>query len=200
VADAYEWATVLFVDLVDSTPLATRLSPTQLVALLDKVFSALDTLAVEHGLTKIKTGGDSWLAVSGVPEPRPDHAEAAADVALKAREAVAAAGREAGIATPLQVRIGIHSGPLVAGVVGTRVPAFDLWGQTVAIASRMESHGLPGRIQVSLATAQCLMPRYRMRMRGTLEIKGVGEMAAYLLEGRTSDAPISPEPAPATRR
>lgn len=182
IADGYEWATVLFVDLVDSTPLATRLTPAQLVDVLHRVFTALDDLAAQHGLTKIKTGGDSWMAVSGVPEARDDHAEAAAEVALKAGDAVSAAAAEVG--QRLRIRIGMHSGPVVAGVIGTRTPAFDLWGETVAIASRMESHGLPGRIQVSLSTAQCLMTRYRLRMRGTLDIKGVGEMTAYLLEGR----------------
>ena len=182
VADAYEQATVLFVDLVDSTPLAGRLSPTRLVELLDRVFSGLDDVAREHGLTKIKTGGDSWMAVAGVPEPRPDHAQIAADVAMHAGEVVAAAAAELG--ETLKVRVGMHSGPVVAGVIGTRTYAFDIWGQTVAIASRMESYGLPGRVQVSLATAQLLMPTHLLRMRGTLDIKGVGEMAVYLLEGK----------------
>jgi class 3 adenylate cyclase len=106
---------------------------------------------------------------------------------MAAPEAVAAAARELG--QDVRVRVGLHSGPLVAGVVGRNTYAFDIWGETVAIASRMESQGLPGRIQVSLTTAQCLGGGYRLRMRGTIDVKGVGEMAAYWLEGRTGPTP-----------
>jgi adenylate cyclase len=187
VADAYESATVLFIDLVDSTPMATRLMPPRLVELLDRVFTALDGLGGEHGLTKIKTGGDSWMAVAGVPDPQSDHACRAAEVALAAPAVVAAAARELG--EDVRVRIGLHSGPLVAGVVGRDTYAFDVWGQTVAIASRMESQGLAGRIQCSLATAELLAGRYAVRMRGTIEVKGVGEMAAYWIEGRIDRPP-----------
>lgn len=182
VADAYAEATVLFVDLVDSTPLAGRLDPTRLVSLLDRVFSALDDLAREHGLTKIKTGGDSWMAVAGVPDPQDDHAARAAEVALRACATVSAAAAELG--EEVRARVGMHSGPVVAGVIGTRTYAFDVWGQTVAIASRMESTGLAGRVQTSLLTAQHLQPGYRLTKRGILDVKGVGEMDAYWLEGR----------------
>jgi guanylate cyclase len=182
VADAYAEATVLFVDLVDSTPLAGRLDPTRLVGLLDRVFSALDDLAREHGLTKVKTGGDSWMAVAGVPDPQADHAGCAAEVALRACETVSAAAAELG--ETVIARVGMHSGPVVAGVIGTRTYAFDIWGQTVAIASRMESTGLPGRIQVSLYTSQLLASGYRLSKRGSMDVKGVGEMDVFWLEGR----------------
>ncbi|MFN8624290.1 MAG: adenylate/guanylate cyclase domain-containing protein [Chloroflexota bacterium] len=182
VADAYASATVLFIDLVDSTPMAGRLAPSELVHLLDHVFTALDALGREHGLTKLKTGGDSWMAVAGVPDLQEDHAARAAEVALRAGAVVAEAASHLG--ETVRVRIGMHSGPLVAGVVGADTYAFDVWGQTVAIASRMESQGLAERIQCSLATAQLLAGRYRTRMRGTIEVKGVGEMASYWLEGR----------------
>jgi urea transport system substrate-binding protein len=185
VADAYPWATVLFIDLVDSTPMSTRLTPIRLIELLHRVFMGLDALGREHGLTKIKTSGDSWMAVAGVPESQDDHACRAAEVALRAPGVVASAARELG--EEVRVRIGLHSGPLVAGVLGTDTYAFDVWGQTVAIASRMESQGMAGRIQCSLITAQLLAGRYETRMRGTIEVRGIGEMAAFWLEG-----PIAP--------
>jgi guanylate cyclase len=189
IADSYEAVMVLFLDVVDFTPLAARLSPDQLVDLLDRVFSTLDSLATRHGLEKIKTVGDTYLAVAGLPEPLSarEGARAAAEMALEAGPAV----RESiGPSSPLRLRIGLHTGPVVAGVIGQRKFAYDLWGDAVNVASRMESHGLPDRIQVSLATFELLQQDYRFRFRGTLEVKGRGEMATYLLLGRreASDA------------
>jgi guanylate cyclase len=194
VADACALATVLFIDLVGSTALAARLPAQQMVDLLDRAFSALDDLAREHGITKIKTVGDAWMGVAGVPDPRADHAEAAAEMALGAGPALAAALGETG--TTVRTRIGMHTGSVIAGVIGRRTVAFDVWGSTVNIASRMESQGLPDRIQVSLATAERLRPRYVLESRGTIDVRGVGEMATYLLVGR---AGLEGRPGPQAR-
>jgi class 3 adenylate cyclase len=179
VADAYPSVTVVFVDLVDSTPLASRLAPAELVHLLDQIYSALDELALRLGLTKIKTAGDSYLAVAGIPVERSDHAEAAADFALAVAPALAATLDDTG--HRVQTRIGLHSGPVVAGVIGRRTFAYDVWGETVNIASRMESQGVAGAIQVSSSTAERLGARYHCRIRGDIEVKGIGTMTTYLL-------------------
>ncbi len=181
-ADNVSEATVLFADVVDFTAISSRLAPEEVVAWLNDVFSCLDRLAERHGLEKIKTIGDSYMVVSGVPAPRPDHAEAAAELALALRDEMA--GRLAPHGGPLRMRIGIHSGPVVAGVIGTRKFAYDLWGDTVNIASRMESRGVNGAIQVTQATYQRLRHRYRFEERGAVEIKGKGAMQTYLLTGR----------------
>jgi class 3 adenylate cyclase len=175
--------TVVFIDLVDFTPLAARMTPSELVGLLDRIFSQLDALTERHGLEKIKTVGDSYIAVAGLPTPMDAEAGAvaAAEMALEVLPAVA---RAAAPAEAPSVRIGMHTGAVVAGIIGRRKFAYDLWGDAVNVASRMESHGLPGRIQVSLRTYELLQRRYRFRSRGTIDVKGVGEMAAYLLLGR----------------
>jgi guanylate cyclase len=183
-AEAYEDATVLFVDIVDFTRLSAGLSAEALVAWLSDLFSAFDALCERHGLEKIKTIGDAYMAVAGVPVPRADHAVAAAELALAIQQDVAA--RRAPNGEPLRVRIGVHSGPLVAGVIGTSKFIYDLWGDTVNVASRMESVGVPGAIQVTAATKHLLRDAYTFSGSRLVEVKGKGPMSTYLLTGRTS--------------
>jgi adenylate cyclase len=191
IADRYAAVTVLFVDVVGFTPFAARLAPEALVRQLDRVFSELDALTERHGLEKIKTVGDAYIAVAGLPDPMEAEAgaRAAAEMALEVFPAVARAMDGVG---GLRVRVGMHTGPVVAGVIGRRKFAYDLWGDAVNVASRMESQGLPDRIQVSLDTWQLLQRHYRFRYRGTLEVRGRGEMAAYLLLGPRGDRAPSP--------
>jgi len=182
IAQYFDDVTVLFADLVGFTQLADHMPPATLVGLLDEIFSIFDDLAERYGLEKIKTIGDAYMVVGGLPMPRQDHAEAVADMALDMRQAIARLHGECG--DLLTIRIGIHSGPVVAGVIGTSKFAYDLWGDTVNIASRMESHGQPGRIHVSAATQQRLAKRYRFEERGVLHVKGKGEMETYFLTGQ----------------
>jgi class 3 adenylate cyclase len=186
IADAWTDVTVLFADIVDFTPLAERLSATEVVALLDRVFASWDTLAAEHGVEKIKTIGDAYMAAGGIPVPRADHAEAIAEMALAMGAEVDRLGAETGLA--LQVRIGVDTGPVVAGVIGRAKFIYDLWGDTVNTASRMESHAQPGTIQVTERTYERLRERYELRPRGAVDVKGKGPMTPYLLLGRASGA------------
>jgi len=187
IADACEGVTVLFADLVGFTSLAERLSPPDVVALLDRVFARWDALAASHGVEKIKTIGDAYMAAGGLPVPRADHAEAIAELALAMRPEVARCAAETGLA--LQVRIGIDTGPVVAGVIGRAKFIYDLWGDTVNTANRMESHALPGTIQVTQRAHDHLRGRYELRPRGTIEVKGKGPMATYLLLGPREEQP-----------
>lgn len=182
IADGFPEATVLFADIVDFTRISADMAPERLVAWLNDLFSAFDDLSEQHGLEKIKTVGDAYMAVAGLPTPRADHAQAAAEMALALQDVLA--HRTAPDGAPVRMRIGLHTGPVVAGVIGTRKFIYDLWGDTVNTASRMESHGLAGAIQVTEASYQRLRSAYDFEERGPVQVKGKGEMRTYLLKGR----------------
>jgi class 3 adenylate cyclase len=179
IAESFEEATVLFGDIVGFTRLSERLPPEELVALLDGIFTTFDGIAERLGLEKIKTIGDAYMVVGGVPVPRADHAQAVATMALEMRDAVAA--RRLPDGTSLAMRIGIHTGPVIAGVIGRKKFLYDLWGDTVNTASRMESHGVTAGIQVSEACRDRLEDAFELSPRGAIEIKGKGTMRTYLL-------------------
>lgn len=182
IVDSLPQVTVLFADLVGFTQLAGRLKSTDLVRLLDDVFSGFDSLAEVEGLEKIKTIGDAYMVVGGLPTPRRDHARAVADLALAMLNQARQLSCEHGF--PIQLRIGIHTGPVIAGIIGRRKFTYDLWGDTVNIASRMESHGLPGHIQISRDTRRRLRTHYQCQSRGAIEIKGIGLLPTWWLLGR----------------
>ncbi|MGN6253665.1 MAG: adenylate/guanylate cyclase domain-containing protein [Solirubrobacterales bacterium] len=188
IADGFGAATVLFADIVGFTPLAQTLPPAEAVVLLDRIFAGWDRLAERHGLEKIKTIGDAYMVAGGLPAPREDHAEAIAELALEMAPEAARCAGDGGLS--LEVRIGIDTGPVVAGVIGRAKFAYDLWGDTVNTASRMESHGMPGAIQVTERAYERLRDRYELRRRGTIEVKGKGPMTTYLLLGGRSRDPI----------
>jgi guanylate cyclase len=175
-AKYYESASVLFADMVGFTALAERSSPGELVATLNEIFTEFDLIAGRYEIEKIRTIGDAYMAASGVPVERSDHAEAMARAALDMREFV---DRYDGV----EFRIGISSGPLVAGVVGTSKFQFDVWGDTVNMASRMESSGEPGRIQISATTHRLLDSEFECQARGKVEVKGKGTMDTWYLMG-----------------
>jgi adenylate cyclase len=180
--ERFDSATVLFADIVDFTSLAARISPLELVNLLNQIFSKFDQLTEKHGLEKIKTNGDAYMVAGGLPVPRSDHAEAIADMALDMQAAIADFKTDTG--EPFKIRIGINTGPVVAGVIGTKKFSYDLWGDTVNVASRMESHGLPGCIQVTTTVYEKLKYRYVFEERGAIALKGKGETIAYLLAAK----------------
>ncbi|KPQ33332.1 MAG: adenylate cyclase, family 3 [Phormidium sp. OSCR] len=182
IAEHYESVTILFADIVGFTKLSSEISATELVKLLNYIFSAFDQLSERYELEKIKTIGDAYMAAGGLPIPRLDHAEAIADMALDMQQVITELNRQAN--SRLDIRIGIHSGPVVAGVIGLKKFVYDLWGDTVNTASRMESHGLAGKIQVSQQTYQLLKSRFILTKRGSMAIKGKGNMTTYLLLGR----------------
>ncbi|HEY1014076.1 MAG TPA: adenylate/guanylate cyclase domain-containing protein [Herpetosiphonaceae bacterium] len=182
IADNFAEASVLFADIVDFTPMAEGRAPEEVVSLLNVVFSLFDRLVEERGLEKIKTIGDSYMVAAGLPTPRPDHAAAIADLALAMQRAI---GEQDGLGgARLLMRIGINSGQVVAGVIGTKKFIYDLWGDAVNTAARMESHGLPGAIQVTGAVYEHLRDEFVFEPRGMIEVKGKGEVMAYLLTGR----------------
>jgi adenylate cyclase len=181
IADDCDDVTVLFADIVDFTPLAEHLRASEVVALLDEVFGRWDGLAAAHGVEKIKTIGDAYMVAGGIPLPRAGHAEAIARLALAMGPEVAACS--ARFAVPLQVRIGIDTGPVVAGVIGRAKFIYDLWGDTVNTASRMESDAPAGTIQVTERAYERLRGEFALHPRGAVEIKGKGLMPCYLLEG-----------------
>jgi adenylate cyclase len=186
IADRYEDVTVLFADVADFTPYAEARTPEQVVGVLDEVFSAFDDLTEAKELEKIKTIGDAYMVAGGLPDPRTDHAEAIAELAIEMQAAFERICTQLGL--DLAIRIGIDSGPVVAGVIGRRKFIYDLWGDTVNTASRMESHGLAGRIQVSEATYERLRGRYRFEARGGIPVKGKGIIDTYILAGRVGSA------------
>ena len=182
IADHVSDATILFGDLVGFTKLAARISATRLVNLLNVLFSDFDRLSVQFGLEKIKTIGDAYMLAGGLLVPCSDHPETVADMALAMRNALHAASDRMG--EQLQLRIGIHTGPVVSGVIGTHKFIFDVWGDTVNTASRMESQGTPNEINVSAATYSRLRDKFAFEACGTVDLKGKGAMEAYLLKGR----------------
>ncbi|MEN9573441.1 MAG: hypothetical protein RL514_1296 [Verrucomicrobiota bacterium] len=182
IVDTLPAVTVLFADLVGFTELSARITGTEMVRLLDELFTTFDLLAQEQGLEKIKTIGDAYMVVGGLPDPRPDHAHAIAELALNM--IVAVEQQFAGKELPVRVRLGINSGPVVAGVIGRNKFSYDLWGDTVNTASRMESHGVVGAIQVSAATHQLLERDYTFTRRELTQVKGKGDLTAWLLTGR----------------
>lgn len=181
-AERFDEATVLFADIVNFTPLAAQFSPLELVNLLNQIFSEFDRLAEAHQLEKIKTIGDAYMAVGGVPLPQAHHAIAIADMALAMQDAIQRFSRDGHI--PLQLRIGINTGTVVAGVIGIKKFSYDLWGDTVNVASRMESQGEAGKIQVTEATYQKLASTFQFEPGRELEVKGKGRMRTYYLLGR----------------
>ncbi len=185
IADGFAEVTILFADIVGFTEISSRTSPEILVKMLNEIFSEFDRLSDRYGLEKIKTIGDNYMVAGGLPMPCTDHAESVAEMALEMQEAIAKFSDESG--TPLNIRIGINSGPVVAGVIGTKKFIYDLWGDAVNTASRMESQGIPGKIQVSDSTYKLLHDRYLFEKRGTIEVKGKGQMVVYFLTGRTVD-------------
>ena len=185
IADQFGSASILFADVVDFTPWSDRLPPAQVVGCLDHLFRRFDELAERYGLEKIKTIGDCYMVAAGVPSPRPDHARA---LALMALDMLAATHSEDEIGRlGLELRVGINSGPVVAGVIGRKRFLYDLWGDAVNTASRMESHGTPGRIQITRATYELLADEFECEPRGTVTVKGKGEIEAWYLVRRGGD-------------
>jgi adenylate cyclase len=182
IADNFAEVSVLFTDIVGFTQLSSQMAPAEVVELLNQVFSRFDELAETYGLEKIKTIGDAYMVVAGLPDHREDHAGAIVEMALAMQQSLAVVNQQTGYS--LQMRTGIHTGPVVAGVIGLKKFAYDLWGDTVNVASRMESHGLPGEIQVSQSTYDCLRHHYLFEEREKLLIKGKGEMTTYLVRGK----------------
>jgi len=182
IADSFSEVTVLFADIVGFTELSARISPIELVKLLNQIFSMFDELAEKHQLEKIKTIGDAYLVVAGLPNHRVDHAEAIANMALDMQAVVDRFNQLTG--QSFRIRIGISTGPVVAGVIGVKKFAYDLWGDTVNTASRMESHGIAGQIQVCELTYKRLKNEYSLTERGAIAVKGKGQMNTYLLEGK----------------
>lgn len=185
VAENFTEVTVLFADIAGFTAMSTGMSPLQLVELLNEIFCKFDKLVELHGLEKIKTIGDAYMVVAGLPEPNPNHVIQMAEMALDMQTTIAKFNQQ--YHKNLHIRIGIHTGPVVAGVIGIKKFAYDLWGDTVNIASRMESHGMPGKIQVSDNVYQILKDHYVLVKRETIQVKGKGEMTTYWLQTRQTD-------------
>lgn len=182
IADAFPSVSVLFADMVGFTAMSRTMTASALVAVLGDLFSRFDLITEKHGLEKIKTIGDCYMLAGGVPEPSDDHAHAAVDAAVDMCKALEEMHEKTGGA--LRMRIGIHSGPIVAGVIGLRKFTYDLWGDTVNVASRMESTGAPGRIHVSAATADLIRQDFQLESRGFIEVKSLGQVETFFVNGR----------------
>ncbi len=182
IADACPNVSVLFADMVGFTAMSRTMTPSALVEVLGDLFSRFDLITEKHGLEKIKTIGDCYMLAGGVPEPRDDHAHAVVDAAMEMCTALEEMHARTGGA--LRMRIGVHSGPIVAGVIGIRKFTYDLWGDTVNVASRMESTGQPGRIHVSSHTAQLIEDEFNLESRGAIEVKSLGMVETYFVNGR----------------
>jgi adenylate cyclase len=182
IADHFESTTVMFSDIVGFTALSERMSPSELVKRLNRIFSVFDDLAERYGLEKIKTIGDAYMVAGGFPNQRDGHANDVSAMALDMLAAIEACNQD--VEHPVSIRIGIHSGPAVAGVIGIKKFVYDVWGDTVNTASRMESSGLPGRIQLSPQAVALLDDDFVIQERGSVELKGKGCMTTYWLVGR----------------
>ena len=182
IADRFDAMTVLFADVADFTPFSARRPPTEILEILNTIFSAFDDLAERHGLEKIKTVGDAYMVAGGLSPGGEDDAERMADIGLEMVAAVERIGREIG--EPLAIRVGLHAGPAVAGVIGIRKFIYDVWGDTVNTASRMESHGVVGRVQVTDSTYRRLRETHDFERRGVIDVKGKGPTETWLLIGR----------------
>jgi adenylate cyclase len=187
IADRIEQATILFADLVGFTAVAARVTPSVLVDNLNRIVSAFDDLCRQSGIEKIKTIGDAYMAAAGLPVPRPDHAEAIADFALAMLDTLEALNPTLDV--PFAIRVGIHTGPVVAGVIGSHRFLYDIWGDSVNLASRLESHSLPGRIHVSPQVSRALASRYELEPRGLINLRGIGKIRTSFLTGRKSGTP-----------
>ncbi len=181
IADSHDDVTILFADIVGFTPRAEHQNATELVNLLNNLFTRFDLLAQKHGLEKIKTIGDAFMAAGGLPDPQPDHATRVAHMALDMMEETHEYAHKTG--GDLELRIGIHTGPVVAGVIGTQKPVYDVWGDTVNIASRLESTGTDGGIQVTNCTKRLLEKTFKFKNRGKIMIKGKGQLNVWYLTG-----------------
>ena len=182
IAEAYQSVTVLFADLVGFTNLSNHTDAGEIVNMLNEIFTEFDRLVDRHGLEKIKTIGDSYMVVGGLPVVRQNHAGVVAAMALEMLEAIAELNREAH--TNRAIRIGINTGPVVAGIIGRKKFSYDLWGSTVNLAARLESGGLPGQIHVSQSTREALGEQFDLTARGVIHAKGVGDITTYFLNGR----------------
>ena len=182
IADRFDAATVLFSDLVGFTEISSQMDPTQLVENLNRLFSRFDSLTKENGVEKVKTIGDAYMVVAGVPDPMPGHMEACADMAL----AMVAALEEINptLSKPFEIRIGLETGPVVAGIIGRNKYVYDVWGATVNYASRYESYSLPGHIHISEQLARPLMDKFDCQSRGLLRMRSIGEVETFFLKGR----------------
>jgi class 3 adenylate cyclase len=186
IAESHPDVTVMFADVAGFTQYVERTPAATVVATLDEIFSAFDHLAERHGLEKIKTIGDAYMVVGGLPDPRADHADAAAEMALEMLDEMDRL--RAALCIDLEIRIGMASGPVIAGVIGRRKFIYDVWGDTVNVASRLESTGIPGQIQVTAELRDRLTTRFRLDARGEIELKGKGRRATFLLVDRLEPA------------
>ncbi len=198
IADHHESASILFADLVDFTPMSAQMSPAEMIELLNTIYTHFDTLADKYGVEKIRTIGDNYMVASGVPSPREDHAQALAHMALDMLDFSKVISDR--LAAPIHFRIGINSGPMVAGVIGQKKFHYDVWGDTVNTASRMESHGMAGRIQITTHTQALIHREFICEKQGVLDIKGKGEMETWFLVDRRAKQEVLGSTPPETPR